>query len=326
MKKVSSFIRNILLMICIVCLFFLVKDTNMFWINISLIFFITFIVIYILGVLLKIESNCFIDGIFMGFIYVLVFLNFPKVSKNEIPVYDLNTEIGQLQQEIYEQSGVYTFYNVDVKDKADIVYIDDYHVSEDEVLNSLKEIKEVLAFYSNGFPKEIYIINSFVSGDKSCNGIYIRKSNIIVLKEQENISSTLHHEMGHSIEDKTYNLISLIKFKSVNQSCELVSDYACTSNDELFAEAWRNTIVYNKITEYSLALSNIFKDNLKGFENPYYVDFLEVDEAITKLINNEIDSFIVKGTVGKVFMTYSVPSNISFLDVGDEVLFYLRYK
>ena len=192
----------------------------------------------------------------------------PNVKTGVAPVYDLSTEVGRLQQEIYEQSGVYTFYNTDVQKKADIVCTNDYHISDDTALRSLEKIKEVLAFYSNGLPKEIYIVNDFESDGDACNGIYANRTNTIVLREHVDIDKTLHHELGHSIEDKTFNPVSLIKFKAVKDSCKLVSDYACTNDDELFAETWREAVVYKKTTNFSKAIADIFKRNIRAIDNP----------------------------------------------------------
>lgn len=325
MKKILAATRNTSLLMCMICPVFLYVNEDILSKNIFLFSIMAFIVIHLFCIFLKIKSNWFIDTIF--FSCVLIIISYlPRVRINKAPIYDLNTEVGQIQQEIYEQSGVHTFYNIDVRDKAGIAYTDDYHISEDKALESLKNIREVLAFYSNGFPKEIYIINSFNSNDIKCNGIYEIKNDIIVLKQQEDISSVLHHEMGHSIENKTYNPISLLKFKTTDVSCELVSNYACTNNNELFAEVWMNTIVLNQVSEYSLAISNIFKKNIRAFNDPYYVDFNEIDDAIDKLNNGDIDSFVVKTknnlSVGKIFMTYDMPNNIRFLDVGDKILFY----
>lgn len=329
MKKVLSATRNISLLIIVICFVFLGADKDILSKNMFLLPITSFIAIHLVCIFLKIKSNWFIDAIFFSCILIIISY-LPRVKINKEPIYDLNTEVGQIQQEIYEQSGVHTFYNVDIRDKVDVVYTDDYHISEEKVLISLKKIKEVLAFYSNGFPKEIYIINSFKSNDIKCNGIYEVKNNIIVLKQQEDISSVLHHEMGHSIENKTYNPVSLIKFKTVDVSCELVSDYACTDNNELFAEVWMNTIVENQVTEYSLAMSSVFKKNIRAFENPYYVGFNDIGNAIIELNNNKNKYFVVRLknnlSIGKIFMTYNMPNNIRFIDAGDKAMFYLYKK
>lgn len=238
--------------------------------------------------------------------------------------FDSSTSVGKLQQEIYDQSGVSVFVDVDVKEKRRnfIYYIDDYHVSNEDAIKYLTMIRDNLSIYSRGLPDEIYLINGFANKDTKLSGAYFQEGNYIVLKADDNLISNLHHEIGHSIEDKTFDLKSLIKFELVDSSCVLVSGYACTNNDELFAETWKTAILDNKTTKYSLAIKDIFKKNLKAFENPIYVK--DYDDALNKLLNKKIDSFIIKEEADKIFKTHTIPDNVSFLDVGDEVLFYLN--
>ena len=246
-------------------------------------------------------------------------------------VYNTNTEISQLQQEIYEQSGVYTFYNVDVKDKkrlSSIFYNEDHHVTEQDALTSLKKIKEVLAIYSDGLPKEIYIIDSFNDRKMNCGGAFIQNKDIVILVNYHTdyLIEVIHHEIGHSIEEKSLDVKSLYKFATVQDSCKLVSNYACTNNDELFAETWSYAMHRSKTTNFSLAISDIFKKSIRFFDDPNYVEFYEFKDGLNQLINNEIDSFVIKKGpsffLEKIKVEYPEISKVRFLAIGDELLFY----
>ena len=327
MKKLFSFSRTVSFFAYMFCLVMFIINKNIFWKNMFCLSIVADIVTNFLCVITKVVEFKEVKSTIIMLVFALFFSAvLPNVKTGVAPVYDLSTEVGRLQQEIYEQSGVYTFYNTDVQKKADIVCTNDYHISDDTALRSLEKIKEVLAFYSNGLPKEIYIVNDFESDGDACNGIYANRTNTIVLREHVDIDKTLHHELGHSIEDKTFNPVSLIKFKAVKDSCKLVSDYACTNDDELFAETWREAVVYKKTTNFSKAIADIFKRNIRAFDNPNYVVISDFEDSLSQLINGDIDSFVIKKSedfsIYKLSIKYPATNNVHYLDVGDEMLFY----
>ena len=270
------------------------------------------------------------------FVFVLCFAvsfntvknNWVQFQPNVAPVYDTNTETGFLQQEIYELSGVKVFYNTDANEvsDSDITYTENYHITDDKALECLTKIKEVLSFYSGGLPKKIFIVNSFDSDDVACDGLFVSGDDIIVLRATDYIDKTLHHEVGHSIEHKTFDIKSIYKYKNVNDSCRLVSDYACENDYELFAEVWRNAVFFNKTSNFSLALSDVFKKNIRFFDDPNYIEFYEFEDGLDKLINGEIDSFVIKKgpnfSIEKLLSTYPELSDVHYLDVVDEMLVY----
>ena len=96
------------------------------------------------------------------------------------------------------------------------------------------------------------------------DGAFVVRKNFIILNNSKDIKSELHHQMGHSIENKSYDLLSFLKFRTVKSSCKLVSDRACENNNELFAETWKTKVYDNKTTDYSDSLTNIFNKYLNN--------------------------------------------------------------
>ena len=331
MKKLFSFTRSISYLIFYLSIGLLVIFKNMLSKKLCYLAMIAFIVSCFLCAITRAKKSSINKSLVPITCTLCMMLLLPSASASKGVVYDTNTETGLIQQEIYEQSGVYTFYNVDVKSKKhlfNIFYNEDYRISEQEALTSLKNIKDVLAIYSGGLPREIYIVNGFKDKKMNCGGAYLPSSDIIVLVNQQTdyFVEALHHEIGHSIEDKSLDAKSLYKFATVQDSCKLVSGYACTNNDELFAETWRYAMCESKTTNFSLAISNIFKKNIRFFDEPNYIDLYEFNDALNQLINKEIDSFVIKKSngfsLGEILIKYPDISKIHFLDVGDEMLFY----
>ena len=240
--------------------------------------------------------------------------------------FDTTTSIGQKQQEIYNESGVAVYYNTKVPGNLKIEYLKDYHISEKEAFEYLTKIQKVLSFYSGKKPNKIYLISSFKINGFKAGGFTSFLPDLMVLNITNDIVNNLHHEMGHVISYKTLNIKKLIKINSVKDSCELVSNYACTDSDELFAETWKTAIIENKTTNFSLSLSDLFKDNLTYFKNPNHIDVNAFEENLNKLINKETESFIIKKTdenmLNSLLQQYPLIKEINRLDVGDEILFY----
>ena len=320
-QKFMIFFEVLLITLQMIFMGLVIIRRNTFDKKILLLISLSFIILNIIYFLLNREKP---KGIFRTILIAsIVFILVPmmvsyKASQDDF--FDSSTSVGKLQQEIYDQSGVSVFVDVDVKEKRHnfIYYIDDYHVSNEDAIKYLTMIRDNLSIYSRGLPDEIYLINGFANKDTKLSGAYFEEGNYIVLKADDNLISNLHHEIGHSVEDKTFDLKSLIRFELVDSSCVLVSGYACTSNDELFAETWKTAILDNKTTKYSLAIKEIFKKNLKAFENPIYVK--DYDDALNKLLNNKIDSFIIRDN------NSPVNNDVNRLDLGDEVLYYKLNK
>ena len=316
-QEYMMFLVALLMTLQMVFMGLVIIKRSTFYKKIILLLSFSIILLYIIYFLLSKErpkkSFKTIIVVLIIFVFVPILIGY-KTKQDDF--YDVSTSVGKLQQEIYEQSGVNVFVNVDVKDKRRnfISYADDYHLSKEDALSYLNIIKDNLAIYSRGLPDEIYLINAFEKRDTKLSGAYFEEGNYIVLKADDNLAANLHHEIGHSIEDKTFDLKSLIKFELVDSSCLAVSGYACSNDDELFAETWKTAILDNKTTKYSLAISDIFKKNLKYFENPNYVDNYE--EALNKLLNNKSDSFIIKDN------NSPMNNDVNRLDLGDETLFY----
>ena len=82
--------------------------------------------------------------------------------------------------------------------------------------------------------------------------------------------------MAHIYLYKNSDAYILKQYKEVSGLyCNIVSDYACTNEDERFAEVVSYAMAYNKQNTYTEALSDFFKENINYFENgsgtKYYV-------------------------------------------------------
>lgn len=269
----------------------------------------------------KLKDSCFI------FLLILVigstFLYFRPSLK---PSFDINSTTGQLQQEIYNDNGVSVYFNEEAKEFTDIEYLEDYHISEDEAIKALSKIQKVLSLYSGKKPNKIYILNNFKSEGQDVNGFYSFLNDAVVLTNNDNISSTLHHELGHVIGAKTWKIGNLLKINANKDSRNLVSAYACTNDFELFAETWITAFLYNHTTSFSQDISDIFKENIIYFKKPNYINVNDFEENLNKLINKETESFIIKKTddnmLNNLLQQYPLIKEINRLDVGDEILFY----
>lgn len=270
----------------------------------------------------KLKDFCFI---FLLIIVIgLTFLYFRPSSR---PSFDINSTTGQLQQEIYNKNGVSVYFNEEVKEPVDIEYLEDYHISEGEAIKILSKIQKVLSLYSGKKPNKIYILNSFKHGGQDVNGFYSFLNDAVVLTtNNDNISRTLHHELGHVIGAKTWKIGNLLKINANKDSRNLVSAYACSNNFELFAETWETAFLYNHTTSFSQDISDIFKENIIYFKKPNYINVNYFEENLDKLINKEIESFIVKKSnenmLNSLLQQYPLIKEINRLDVGDEILFY----
>ena len=269
----------------------------------------------------KLKDFCFI---FLLIIVIgLTFLYFRPSSR---PSFDINSTTGQLQQEIYDESGVAVYYNTKIKEVRRIKHQEEIEITEEEAITALKEIKKTLSFYSGFKPNKIYILNNANMKDSSILGGASAFKNVILLCNKKDIKETLHHEMGHIIVFKTLKINDLINFTINHNSCSIVSDYACENKDELFAETWETAITENKTTSFSQNISNIFKENLRYFKNPNYINVDDLKENLNKLINKETESFIIKKTdenmLNSLLQQFPSIKEINRLDVGNEILFY----
>lgn len=189
----------------------------------------------------------------------LIFTNLPRKDLD----YDLNTEIGQLQQEILDKYNVATYYNYDINHDVTSIFFGlshnkDKNITEKEALNSLKKIDKVLSLYSGNYPRCVYLVNDLKVKNENVGGLFINIRNIIVLNNYFSLTNDFHHEMGHCIEDKTFDIKTLYRFKEADESCNMISSYACTSGDEMFAETWAYAIYDGATALQSLCLSNVF--------------------------------------------------------------------
>lgn len=299
-----------------------------YFINLLKIISFCCVVIYLLELLLNINDE---KSLFEAFAHnslcllcvFLLFLYLPRKAVN----YDLNTEIGQLQQEILDNYNIATYYDHDITNKfLGLSHDKNNPVTEDEALKSLKKINKVLSFYNGNYPSEIFLVNDFKVKDQRMSGLFINIGNFIILDNNNYIVYNLHHEMGHCIEDKTLDIETLYRFKKADDSCNMISSYACTSGEEMFAEAWRYAIYDGATTPQSLELSDVFRKNTIYFDNPNYVEISDINENLNDLFNNKIDSFIVKKSNGislsKILINNKIANQLNRLELDDEILFY----
>lgn len=324
MKKVFKFIRKVLfLSICAITLLMCIKAEILYFKYIYLGVLI-YCILYIFSIIFfkeKWNDIFFIGAIIWSCLFTFMFYK-PALK----PTFDTSTLTGQLQQEIYDESGVAVYYNTKIKEVRRIKHQEEIEITEEEAITALKEIKKTLSFYSGFKPNKIYILNNANMKGSSILGGASAFKNVILLCNKKDIKETLHHEMGHIIVFKTLKINDLINFTINHNSCSIVSDYACENKDELFAETWETAITENKTTSFSQNISNIFKENLRYFKNPNYINVDDLKENLNKLINKETESFIIKKTdenmLNSLLQQFPSIKEINRLDVGDEILFY----
>ena len=324
MKKVFRFIRKILILLIFAIGILMCIKIDLFYYKYIYFGVLFYCVLYIFSIIFFKEK--WNDIFFIGMIIISCFLTFMYYKPIVNPKFNISTAVGQLQQEIYDENGVAVYYNTKVKENKKIEYIDDVTISEEEAIKSLNKIKEILSFYSKIKPNKIYIVNDFNIDKLSLAGNTSTLKKTVILNNNENLSKTLHHEIGHLIALNTLRIDNIFKFNLNTNSCSIVSDYACENKDELFAETWEKAITENKTTSFSQDISDIFKENIIYFKKPNYISINDFEENLNKLINKEIESFIVKKTddnmLNSLLQQYPLIKEVNRLDVGDEVLFY----
>ena len=264
-KKVLKIIEMVFAALFIISLVFNFIDKTVISMNTARVFALIVTVLHIISIVTKNSKGDYAMLIVFALAVAVLISASSTVAIHKKDYYDESTT-GVLKREIYDQSGVNVYFNFDLMEdeKVKLTYTTDYNISEEQAIESLKIIKEELAKYEKGLPSKIYLVNDFKMRGADENGIFVVRKNFIILNNNsEDIRAELHHQMGHSIENKSYDLLSFFKFRTVKSSCNLVSDKACENNNELFAETWKTKVYDNKTTDYSNALSAIFDTYLK---------------------------------------------------------------
>ncbi len=264
-KKVLKIIEMVFAVLFIISLVFNFIDKTVISMNTARVFALIVTILHIISIVTKNSKGDYAMLIVFALAVAVLISASSTVAIHKKDYYD-DSPTGVLKREIYDQSGVNVYFNFDLMEdeKVKLTYTTDYNISEEQAIESLKIIKEELARYEKGLPSKIYLVNDFKMRGADENGVFVVRKNFIILNNNsEDIRAELHHQMGHSIENKSYDLLSFLKFRTVKSSCNLVSDKACESNNELFAETWKTKVYDNKTTDYSNALSPIFDTYLK---------------------------------------------------------------
>lgn len=264
-KKVLKIIEMVFAVLFIISLVFNFIDKTVISMNTARAFALIVTILHIISIVTKNSKGDYAMLIAFALAVAVLISASSTVAIHKKDYYD-DSLTGVLKREIYDQSGVNVYFNFDLMEdeKVKLTYTTDYNISEEQAIESLKIIKEELAKYEKGLPSKIYLVNDFKMRGADENGVFVVRKNFIILNNNsEDIRAELHHQMGHSIENKSYDLLSFLKFRTVKSSCNLVSDKACENNNELFAETWKTKVYDNKTTDYSNALSAIFDTYLK---------------------------------------------------------------
>ena len=264
-KKGLKIIETVFAVLFIISLVFNFIDKTVISMNTARVFALIVTIIHIISIVTKNSKGDYAMLIVFALAVAVLISASSTVAIHKKDYYD-DSPTGVLKREIYDQSGVNVYFNFDLMEdeKVKLTYTTDYNISEEQAIESLKIIKDELAKYEKGLPSKIYLVNDFKMRGADENGVFVVRKNFIILNNNsEDIRAELHHQMGHSIENKSYNLLSFLKFRTVKSSCNLVSDKACENNNELFAETWKTKVYDNKTTDYSNALSAIFDTYLK---------------------------------------------------------------
>lgn len=264
-KKVLKIIEMVFAALFIISLVFNFIDKTVISMNTARMFALIVTILHIISIVTKSSKGDYAMLIVFALAVAIIISASSTVAIHKKDYYD-DSPTGVLKREIYDQSGVNVYFNFDLMEdeKVKLTYTTDYNITEEQAIESLKIIKEELAKYEKGLPSKIYLVNDFKMRGADENGAFVVRKNFIILNNNaENIRAELHHQMGHSIENKSYDLLSFLKFRTVKSSCNLVSDKACENNNELFAETWKTKVYDNKTTDYSNALSSMFDTYLK---------------------------------------------------------------
>ena len=252
--------------------------------------------------------------------------------------FDTSTEIGALQQEIYDEYGIAVLYDRDViaeKELGDELYSyeRDYHISDPELIpEKLNIIKDCLSIYTkealNNLTPEIYLVNGFrYEGSGASVVAYINDVPVTIILNLDFIDEHLvFHETAHVLKTNEKD-IDYSEFESIPADyCSMVSGYSCQNEKELFAEVVSYTITANKTYKYTLALSDFFESNIKYFETAEYINYSNMSDYINKLFNNEIDSFILNKDdevdLNQVIEDYPDIVRFHRIETADSILFY----
>ena len=264
-KKGLKIIETVFAVLFIISLVFNFIDKTVISMNTARVFALIVTILHIISIVTKNSKGDYARLIVFALAVAVLISASSTVAIHKKDYYD-DSLAGVLKREIYDQSGVNVYFNFDLMEdeKVKLTYTTDYNISEEQAIESLKIIKEELAKYEKGLPSKIYLVNDFkMRGGDEDGAFVVRKNFIILNNNSEDIRAELHHQMGHSIENKSYDLLSFLKFRTVKSSCNLLSDKACENNNELFAETWKTKVYDNKTTDYSNALSAIFDTYLK---------------------------------------------------------------
>ncbi len=145
-------------------------------------------------------------------------------------------------------------------------------VSEQEakfVLNSILQIRNTFDF-KIPYLRRLDILN-INSGETEINSGHFVGIELPNTRDLRFLSYVLRHEIGHVI-DYTYDARGSKEWNSVKPPCQIISNYACTNDQELFAEA----IAYKTDPEYGKSLL-ILPANLEKFLNKYLYDMKELE-------------------------------------------------
>ena len=263
-KKGLKIIETVFAVLFIISLVFNFIDKTVISMNTARVFALIVTILHLVSIVTKNSKGDYAMLIVFALAVAVLISASSTVAIHKKDYYD-ESPTGVLKREIYDQSGVNVYFNFDLMEdeKVKLTYTTDYNISEEQAIESLKIIKEELAKYKKGLPSKIYLVNDFKMRGADEDGAFVVRKNFIILNNSKDIKSELHHQMGHSIENKSYDLLSFFKFRTVKSSCNLVSDKACENNNELFAETWKTKVYDNKTTDYSNALSAIFDTYLK---------------------------------------------------------------
>ena len=264
-KKVLKIIEMVFAVLFIISLVFNFIDKTVISMNTARVFALIVTILHLVSIVTKNSKGDYAMLIVFALAVAVLISASSTVAIHKKDYYD-ESPTGVLKREIYDQSGVNVYFNFDLMEdeKVKLTYTTDYNITEEQAIESLKIIKEELAKYKKGLPSKIYLVNDFKMRGADEDGAFVVRKNFIILNNSKDIKSELHHQMGHSIENESYDLLSFLKFRTVKSSCNLVSDKACENNNELFAETWKTKVCDNKTTDYSDSLTNIFNKYLNN--------------------------------------------------------------
>lgn len=206
-----------------------------------------------------------------------------------------NEEINRLREDIKEKYNINVYVNVNPQENTwkPTPFKVDLKVSDEQAIAYLNMLNQELAVYNDlslwQIPNEAYLVSG-LAGETDNELYWGLNGDTYIVYDVHSNSATIHHEVFHSLNKLLFEKEKK-KFNSIDESCELTSNYSCTSSEEFMSESWGKLLAKNLHTQHSDYLETLESRFLKspeelGIRELEFALGIE-DEAYVSLSDNE---------------------------------------